>query len=275
MAVSRKLVCGWAVAAAAVGVAVAQPPGPKAEPAPKKGNPPPATNTQPIPAPDAVRAADPLAAMLADTRGSFSRIRDYTCTLTRQERVNGITSAEQVAEMKVRVKPASVHVRFARPESVAGLEAAYMANRQDGKLRWRPAGAKGQNGFQTVSLNDPKVITDFRRPVSELGIGPVIELIGRIASGEKVLNNPVEVFASEFQFAGRNVTRYEIFTRRPHAHRYAYRTLVFVDKETKLPVRLEAYDAPKPGQSAGDLFEAMSFSDIKFNVGLGDSAFDY
>jgi hypothetical protein len=267
MTVSRKLVCGWVVAAAA-GVAVAQPPVPKsADPVPKK-------DATPAAAPDAIRAADPLGAMLADAKSAYSRVRDYACTFTRQERVNGALSAEQVGEMKVRVQPASVHIRFARPEGVAGLEICYVANRIDGKLRWRPAGAKGQSGFQTLPPNDPKVTADFHRPASELGVGPILELLSTTAAREKALNNPVEVFTADYQFAGHNVTKYDVFTRRPHAHRYAYLAVVYVDKETKLPVRLEAYDAPKSGQTTGELFEAFSYTDIKFNVGLGDSAFD-
>jgi hypothetical protein len=267
----RKLVWGWVVAASVAGIAIAQPPIPKAsDPAPKK-----AKAEPPAATPDALRTADPLGALIAEGKASYAKVRDYSCTFTRQERANGLLPPEQVAEMKVRVQPASVYLRFARPEAVAGLEVCYVAGRPDGKLRWRPAGPKGANGFQTLSLDDSKVKADFRRPVAELGIGPIFELLANVAGREKVMSNPVEVYTSEYQFAGRNVTRYEIFTRRPHAHRYAYRMLVFVDKETKLPVRLEAYDTPKPGLASGELLEAYSYSDIKINVGLGDSAFSY
>ena len=252
----RKLVWGWAVAAAVGGGAVAQPPAPKKD------------------APDAVRAADPLGALIAEGRSAYARVRDYSCVFTRQERINGTPTAEQVGELKARVNPASVHIRFARPETAAGLEAAYVSTRVDGKVKYKPAGAKGQNGFQTLAPTDPKIAADFRHPIAEYGIGPILDLLANVAAREKTLNNPVEVFVSDFQFAGKNVTRYDVYTRRPHALRYAHRTLVFVDKETKLPVRLEAYDTPKPGAATGELLEAYSFSDLKLNVGLGDSAFD-
>ncbi|MBN9121619.1 MAG: DUF1571 domain-containing protein, partial [Planctomycetes bacterium] len=103
----------------------------------------------------------------------------------------------------------------------------------------------------------------------------IVDRVAAAAAREKTLNNPVEVYAGDFQFAGRNVTRYEIFTRRPHAFRYAHRMLVYVDKETKLPVRYEAYDQPKSGAAVGDLLEAYSFSDVKLNVGLGENSFEY
>jgi hypothetical protein len=258
---SRREFCGLVAGAAAVGVAVAEQPKP--------------SGVTPAGAVDPIRTADPLGAMLADARAAYATVRDYVCVFTRQERINGTLSAEQVAEMKVRTQPYSVYVRFGQPAGVAGLEAVYAANRRNGKIRYKPAGRAGVNGFQTVSAEDPKMLADNRHPVSELGIGKVIDRLTAVAAREKSLNNPVEAFPSDFAFADRPVTRYEVFTRRPHAHRYAYRYLVYVDKETKLPVRFEAYDQPKPGASPdGDLLEAYSYTDVKVNVGLGDSAFE-
>src|SRR5258705_4012607 len=103
----------------------------------------------------------------------------------------------------------------------------------------------------------------------------VIDRVSAAAAREKTLNTPVEVYTGDYQFAGSNVVRYEILTRRPHAFRYAHRMLIYVDKATKLPLRYEAYDQPKANALVGDLFEAYSFSDVKVNVGLGENAFDY
>jgi hypothetical protein len=266
---SRKVLCGLVAGAAAVGVAVAQPP---TEPIKTPASP----GVTPSAAVDPIRAADPLGAMLADARAAYAKVRDYACVFTRQERINGALSFEQVAEMKVRAQPYSVYVRFARPEGVAGLEAAFAANRRDGKIRYKPPVKAGSSGFQTVSPEDPKMLAENRHPVNELGIGKVIDRLVAVTAREKSLNNPVEAFPSDYAFAGKQVTRYEVFTRRPHAHRYAYRYLVYVDKETKLPVRFEAYDQPKPGASPdGELLEAYSYSELRLNVGLGDSAFEY
>jgi hypothetical protein len=221
-----------------------------------------------------LKAADPLGAMLAESKSAYGKIRDYTCIYTRQERVDGALGAEEVGELKVRANPYSVSVRFARPESAAGLAMTYVAGAHSGKVRFRPAGAPGVSRSLLVFPDDPKVMAGTRHAVTEIGIGPLLDRLGKIATIEKALSNPVEVYTSDFQFDGRNVTRYEILTRRPHTHRYAYRCLVFVDKEMKLPVRFEAYDAPKPGTTAGELIEAHSFTNLRLNAGLGDSAFE-
>jgi hypothetical protein len=224
---------------------------------------------------EAAKSADPLGTMLGEAHAAHAKLRDYTCTFTRQERINGTLSVEQVGEMKVRLSPVGVYVRFARPEGIAGMEIAYSGAKKDGKVRYRPAGIAGRKGFQVLATDDQKFLADNRHPVTEWGMGPIIELISTATAREKTLNNPVEVFTADYQFANRNVTKYEIQTRRPHAFRYAAKMLVYVDKETKLPVRFEAYDDPKAGTTVGELLEAYSFTDLKFNNGLGENSFDY
>ncbi len=213
--------------------------------------------------------------VLSESRTALGKVRDYTCTFTRQELVNGKISAEQVAEMKVRTHPAGVYVRFARPESVAGMEVAYSATRKADRMRYRPAGVAGAKGFQTLELNDAKFLAANRHPVTQWTMTALVDRVAAAVAREKTLNNPIEVYRGDYQFAGRNVVRYEVLLRRPHAFRTAYQMLLYIDKETKLPLRYEAYDQPKTGSQSGDLIEAYSFSDVKLNVGLGENAFDY
>jgi len=83
----RKLMAAAAVGAA-VGGAAAQPPAPPG-----------------VKAADPLRVADPLGAMIAEAKSAHGAMRDYACTFTRQERVNGAVGAEQVAELKYRATP--------------------------------------------------------------------------------------------------------------------------------------------------------------------------
>jgi len=230
---------------------------------------------KPAAAVETAKPADALSAMLTDARAAYAKTRDYSGTFTRQERLNGTLGAEEVAEMKMRVNPIGVHVRFVRPDASAGMEIVYSGARNDGKVGYRPAGAAGRKGIQRIDSDDSKFLAAHRHPAKEWGMGPVIELIATSTAREKALNNPVEVFTSDYQFDKRNVTKYEIHTRRAHAARYAAKMVVFIDKETKLPVRFEAYGDPKAGANAGDLLEAYSFTNLKFNTGLGENAIQY
>jgi hypothetical protein len=253
------LACAGFIAGGAV---VAQPP--KSEP-----------KSEAKATPETPKTGDSLLTMIGDARAALGKVRDYTCTFTRQELRNGQLSAEQVAEMKVRTNPGGVYVRFAKPENIAGMEVAYSAARKNFKMRYRAAGIAGAKGFKTLDLDDTKFLSENRHPVTDWTMTAIIDRVSAAAAREKTLNNPVEVYTGDYQFAGCNVTRYEIFTRRPHAFRYAHRMLIYVDKKTKLPLRYEAYDQPKSGAVVGDLFEAYSFSDVKLNVGVGENSFDY
>ena len=256
----------WAAVACAGllagGVVVAQPP--KSEPVKS--------------APAAVEhpkvGGESLVTVLGEAQTALGKLRTYSCTFTRQEMVKGKIGPEQVAEMKVRPQPLGVYVKFARPTEVAGMEVAYSAARKTTKLRYRPAGAAGAKGFHSIDTDDEKFLAANRHQVTEWTMAAIIDRISAATAREKTLNNPVEVYTGEFQFAGKTVTRYEVLTRRPHAFRYAHRMLIYVDKDTKMMVRFEAYDQPKSGASVGDLLEAYSFTDVKPDSTVGESTFD-
>ena len=160
------------------------------------------------------------------------------------------------------------------PVAVTGLSAVYVAGKRADQMKVRNPAAKSLSGFTLVSLDAPNAFPAGRHAVTGYGVGAVLDRIAKIATVEKALNNQVEVYATDFRFDNKPVTRYEILTRRPHTHRYAHKMLVYVDAATKLPVRWEAYDAPRPGTTTGDLLEAHSYSDLRLNVGVGDAAFE-
>jgi hypothetical protein len=213
---------------------------------------------------------------IADARSACAKLRDYTCHLVRQEMVNGKLFPEQAAELRVRTQPLSVHVRVIAPKAVAGQETSYLSARSTSKVRFKAAREEGiRTGFVTLPADDPKVLTATRHPLTETGLAAVIDRIDRAVATEKRLNHPVQVLTAEYKFGGRPVTRYEVFAERPHPNRYAYRCVLYVDQETKLPARFEAYSQPKPGGPAeGELLEVQSFVGLKTNTGLGESAFE-
>ncbi|HET6572068.1 MAG TPA: DUF1571 domain-containing protein [Fimbriiglobus sp.] len=213
---------------------------------------------------------------IADARSACAKLRDYTCHLVRQEVVNGKLLPEQVAELRVRTKPLSVHVRVIAPKAVAGQEAIYQSAESTSKVRFRAAREAGiRTGFVTLPTDDPKVLAGTSHPLPETGLMAVIDRMDKAVATEKQLNHPVQVLTAEYKFGGRAVTRYEVFADRPHPHRYAYRCVLYVDNETKLPARFEAYSQPKPGGPAeGELLEVQSFVGLKTNTGLGESAFE-
>jgi hypothetical protein len=176
--------------------------------------------------------------------------------------------------MQVRVQPVGVRVRFSYPSPLAGLELAYSANTQPTKVRYRPAGSEGLKGFRLVAIDDPDLLNQHRYPLPEWTLGALLQRISAALERERGLRNPVEVFRADYRFAQRDVTRYEIHLRRPHAFRPAARMLLYFDKQNKLLLRYEAYASVSPSQQPNaDLMEMFSYTDLRTNVGLTEQTF--
>jgi hypothetical protein len=258
-------------------VAVAQPPAdkiPLAGDTPTRPAAPVAAKVEVAPA-HTVNANEAFAKALADARTACGKARDYTCHLVRQERVNGRLLPEQVCELRVRAQPYSVNVRVIRSKDVAGEETSFIASKSDVKVRFRAAGVDGiKYGFRTLRADDPKALAHTRHTAADTGLLAVLDRIEKAVDIEKRLHNGVQVVVGEYVFAGRPVTRFDIFADHPHPRRYAYRCVLYVDKETKLPIRFEAYDQPRGGSVEGELLEVQSFIGVRTNVGLGASAFE-
>lgn len=223
-------------------------------------------------------AIDGLAAyslMLSEAKIALGKINDYSGHVIHQDRVRGKLTGDQTAEIRVKAKPASVSLKYVAPNALMGQELAFVAGRNGGKLRFKPAGSFGPDGFATVELADTRATAHTRHAASEFGIAPMVELLEKNLTIEQRLRNAVQVTVSDYVYANRPVTRFEVFTDRAHALRFAYRTVVYVDKETKLPIRMEAYDQPTIGSSpTGELLECYSYVNLKFNQGLGDAVFE-
>jgi hypothetical protein len=134
----------------------------------------------------------------------------------------------------------------------------------------------GAVGFVTLDLKDPRAMQTNRHTLSEAGIGNLIERIAQNHELERRLNQ-AEVRVAEYTFNRRPCVRLEA-THPAGATGpfYCYRCVTYFDTETKLPVRFEAYDPPKPGgDPGGELLECYSYVDLRFNLNLSDAAFNH
>jgi hypothetical protein len=137
------------------------------------------------------------------------------------------------------------------------------------------AGLAAAVGFVSLDPTDPRALRENRHAITETGIGHLIE---KIARGHEVERNlppdQVQVSYRDFMFQQKPCTGMETIHKVNNGQFYCFRSVVYFDKQTKLPVRFEAYDWPKAGGPAGgDKLECYSYIDCKFNVGLTEAAF--
>lgn len=222
----------------------------------------------------AVKGEEAWAKAFADAKATYSKTRDYSGYMVRQERVGGKLQAEQTAEIRVRTEPFSVYTLTLAPKSLFNQELAFMSGKKDDKVRLKQSGVAGAGGFVTVAADDAKANAESKYAITNTGIGAILKRVEAALDAEAVAKNSPQVVASEYKFNDRPCTKFEIYCDRAHAKRFAARMVVYIDAEYKLPVRFEAYDAPKGGEKTGELTECVSFVKLVLNAGLGDAVFD-
>jgi uncharacterized protein DUF1571 len=226
-----------------------------------------------------VQAASPMdypIRLMAEAQQAFQGVRDYSCLFVKRERIQGQLGAENLIDMHVRNQPFSVYLRWMGPPTLQGQEACYVAGANNGQLRVHSTGLAGAVGFVSVSPTDSRVMQNNRHPITDAGIGHLIEIYGQRWEMERRLGLTT-VRAGEFQYNQKRCVRVEL-TRPDNrgGQFYAYRTLMYFDKATHLPIRVESYDWPKPGgPPGGELFESYSYANLKLNPGLPDAVFKH
>jgi len=117
------------------------------------------------PAPAQGPLDQPLA-WLQEGRRNHTAIKDYSCTLLKQESVNGALSEQHVIQMKFRVQPFSIYMRWLSPTKLAGQEVAFVEGRNNNKMRVHAKGLiKGSVGFVSIDVNDPRVLEHSRHSI--------------------------------------------------------------------------------------------------------------
>lgn len=254
---------------------------------------PPISSPPPPPPPSAPRPMDSTAAnapvapsaspmdeplrLIHEAQKAYQNVRDYTCLLVKRERVNGMLPPDTVMEMKVRTQPFSVYLKWIQPHQEAGQEVCYVAGRNDGKMRVHPKGVLGSfAGFVSLDVNDPRVRRTSKNSITEAGIGNAIERFARAWETERQHNLTTQVQVGEYEYNRRRCIRVEtVHPTNGNGHFLYYRDVVYFDKETHLPVRLEFYDWPRQAGDSGQLVEIYSFANMRLNVGLGDNVFTH
>jgi hypothetical protein len=206
----------------------------------------------------------------------FARVYDYSCVFVKRERLRDQLQPDQVMDMKVRNQPLSVYLRWLGPKAFAGQEVCYVAGRNNGMMRVHANGIKSVAGFINIDPNDPRVAQNSRHAITEAGLGNLINRLAGQWQIERQLNK-TQVRIGEYTYNKLPCTRVEAIHPDDHSGRYgSFRTVVYFDKASHLPTRIEKYDWPRPSGSAeGDLLECYSYVNVRTNVGLRDGEFDH
>ena len=212
-------------------------------------------------------------------------IVDYTCRITKQERIRGDLQQEEYMDAKVRnrkvdeggklIAPLSVYMKFIGPRDIAGRECIWVEGQNNNKMRAHEGGVKGRF-LPSVWLDPdgPIAMNGQLHPIYDIGIeNLVIKLIER-GQKEKKFDECKVDFIPNAKINGRICTVLTVMHPIQRPHFEFHKAEIFIDDELKIPVRYAAYFWPKQNAGKDDLLEAYTYTNLKVNVGLTDADFD-
>jgi Protein of unknown function (DUF1571) len=211
--------------------------------------------------------------MIDQCQDRYEQVRDYVCKFSKRERVDGRLTPLHVMTMKVRTRPRSIYLKFQQP--APGREAIFIVGRHGGKVLAHDVGLnKLLAGTLRLEPTGSRAMEDCRHPITEAGIGPLLDTIEDRWAAELDPTESLVAFRPEERVNGRAGTIIETTHPQRQPEFLFYQVRVFIDRDLGLPTRFEAYDWPETPGGPAALVEEYTYTDLKLNIGLSDLDFD-
>lgn len=201
-----------------------------------------------------------------------SQIQDYECQFSRRELVKNQLVSQRML-MRLRHQPLSVYMKFIEPS--AGREVLYVAGKNQGKLLAHEAsGLSSLVGTVSLSVNSPTVMAESRHPITEAGMKRLVELVIEQWELESRYGEIDVKYYPDAKMGNSTCEVLEASHPRPRKQFKYHLTRLYIDKQTRLPVRVENYGFPQSPGHKPVLIEEYTYTNIKVNNGFKDSDFD-
>ncbi|MGE3778158.1 MAG: DUF1571 domain-containing protein [Pirellulaceae bacterium] len=239
--------------------------------------------------PDAEAAVEhPLDPAIKMAREGLQRIQsqvsDYSCTLVKQERIDGELMPQEYMYTEVRnrkvengrvVTPFSVYMYFLKPDAMKGREVIFVEGQNDSKLVAHE-GSGFLRSMGAVAL-DPRgkiAMRGNRYPITDVGIEFLISELVKRGERDRQRGECTAEFKPNVKINGRPCTLLEVVHPQPRPYFDFHIARVYIDDELNLPVRYEAYTWPTMPGGTPVLQECYTYLNLKVNIGLTDENFD-
>ena len=186
-------------------------------------------------------AGEDLARLLFGMEAAYARVQSYTARFVRQEVVGGALRPREEALLKFQ-RPGLMYLRWiAGPPE--GREILFVPGRNDNRMLVREPGLLSSLVTVAMAPDSPRVLRESRHPVTDVGIGRLIELIvdnarRAAAAGELTLKD--HGIATGPEGSARRLEA--VLPRDGQGRYYCYRLELAVATGSGLPVRATIYD---------------------------------
>ena len=202
-----------------------------------------------------------------------AKVKDCVTTLVKRERLNGRLTGPEYMNVKVRREPFSVYIEYLKPQKLQGREVIYVEGRNGGDCLAHGTGFQRMLGTLNVSPTGSLAKRFSRYPMTSVGIANLVERLIEVAEKD-VQRGECEVkYLQDVKIQGRPCFCIQVTHPTPRSYFTFYKAMIYVDRETNLPIRYESYSWPTRKGGAPILLEEYTYLNMKFNVGLSDIDF--
>ncbi len=215
----------------------------------------------------------PVLRLLKTTGDTIDRnIHDYSCTLVKQERVDGKLGDKQYILLKVMHQPFSVYMSFIQP--FAGREVVYVNGQNDGQIVVREAGLKHMLGKIKLDPKGSMAMDGQKHPITDVGFRNLCTKLSKMWEAESKFAECDVTVKADTHIANRSTTMIQVVHPVARQDFNFHAARLFLDNELKIPIHFDAYTWPE--QEGGDpqLEESYTYTNLKLNNGYTAREFD-
>jgi hypothetical protein len=199
-----------------------------------------------------------------EVASNYDRLSAYVCLYEKEELA--ISKGElQTMRLSFR-KPFDVRLDWLDERGKVDQTAVYRQGANNGKVLARQGGLGSLMGTMKLDPNESLALEDSRHPITEAGLGKLIERVRHDLATPGIASR----FLGEETLDGRPAYKFEFKAdtdRTVGGVVGATRSLIWIDREMKLPAKLELYNA------TNTLLERHRFKSMNLNPKLTDKTF--
>lgn len=276
---------------AIVGVSVGgaqQPPsnGQNADPSPL------VTRFRPSPGQSAsVASKHPLASVIEYARNEQrylqQTVSDFTCRLVKRERIGGFLQEYHYIDLEVReeivaggriAQPQSIYLHFLGPKTVVGRRVIFVEGQNEGKMLVRNGGRRFDYVIARIDPNGPNAREETLVPITDIGftrmLGKMIDVLERHQKADPTGQNTKTRRINGAKINNRSCTLIRVTHPKKMDGLEFHVANVYVDDQLHVPVRVDYSDWQQFAGGPVPLIAEYTYTDLKLNVKLPNSAFN-
>ena len=213
-------------------------------------------------------------------------VRDFTCRVTKRERIDGELQDYYYIDMRLReqtyaggqeTQPLSVFLEFLGPSHIEGRRALFVAGQNDNKLLVRKGGRRFGYVVMGVDPFGESVKRESLMPINEIGFSHLLDRTIRTLQQDVVADpsgdNTIVEHITTATINGRPCQMLRITHPRRRDGLQFYSASMTIDSALHVPVRFDVYDWPeRPGEEP-PLTAEFTYTNVTLNPNLDDATF--